>query len=176
MWDGLFLRYDTAIAYVEEFFVKGTRWSAQLREKAHYDRSSKVLTRQTAGTLIATLDSERHFPLNTVHVHFPKEGQTEITNEMLIGILNSSLLRFIYKVKSEETGKVFPQVHISRLRELPLPINPSADRLTQLHGLVKHMIESGASADEIEAVDHTVFELYGIEPGDQLRVIEAFRN
>ena len=95
MWDGLFLRYDTAIAYVEEFFVKGTRWSAQLREKSHYDRGCKVLSRQTASTLIATLDNAQHFPLNTVHVHFPKEGQTQFSCEMLIGLLNSSLLRFI---------------------------------------------------------------------------------
>ncbi len=172
-WDGVYLRYDSSVAYVEDYFVKGTRWSAQLREKSHYDRPVKVVSRQTASTLIATIDDQQHFPLNTVHVHFPMRGQTEICCIALAGILNSTLLRFIYKVKSEEVGKVFPQVHISRLRSLPLPIRPSIASMNSLRRVVETLLASGVTNAGREALDSIVFELYKVNPTDRAIILAS---
>ncbi len=118
----LYLRYEGIMARQQEFFVKGTAWSAQLRDSSRYDVVEKVITRQTADTLIAAIDRERRFPLNSVHSHLLKGGAREWNYRLLCLVLNSELLRGYYRYLSGETGKVFPQVHLSRLRKLPLPV------------------------------------------------------
>ena len=173
-WDGTYLRYHERYAYVEEFFVTGTRWSAQLREKSHFDRHLKVVSRQTANSLIATIDSDRFFPLNTVHVHFPKQNaeRSGYNCYVLCGILNSNLLRFYYRTKSEEVGAVFPQVHISKLKELPVPRSIDISVGNQLTELVKRRLLDGDDQAVLTEINNLVYVMYKVEIAVK-EVIEA---
>lgn len=172
-WDGTFLRYTSEVAYLEEFFVKGTRWSAQLREREHYDREIKIVSRQTAKTLIATIDSERYFPLNTVHSHFPKHcaNKAGYDSYVLLGILNSNVLRFYYQTLSQETGKVFPQVHISKIKALPIPTIINNEMRSKIAFIVKDVL-SGIASEKLYTLNQTVYELYGLDES-QRRTIDA---
>jgi len=161
-WDGTYLRYTKDLAYVEDFYVKGTRWSAQLRDRENYDRDEKVLSRQTADTLIATLDCNRYFPLNTVHIHFPKDPNSLYSCKVLLALLNSNLLRFFYRAKSEETGKVFPQVHISAIRLLPCPRKIDHYVAVRITELVERIMRKGVSTELLLEIDNVVYDLYGI--------------
>jgi methylase of polypeptide subunit release factors len=172
-WQGKYLRYATEIACVPEFFVKGTRWSAQLREREHFDRPEKVVSRQTASTLIATLETNRYFPLNNVHVHFPSETNSLYCCRCLLGLLNSTLLRYVYRTRSEETGKVFPQVHISAVRQLPVPKKPSPEGIAALRESVNEILKSGCSDTRRAALDKAVFDLYGLSQDQRDAVSKA---
>lgn len=174
-WDGTYLRYTSDVAYLEDFFVKGTRWSAQLREKENYDREEKVISRQTADTLIATLDRIRLFPLNTVHVHYPKSVQGPYSCKLLLALLNSKLLRFFYRAKSEETGTVFPQVHISAIRILPLPRRIHQRIVDQIESLVRTALNNGSSTETLTEIDEIIYGLYNVTAGER-RFIEAYHT
>lgn len=169
-WDGTLVRYKQEIAYLEEYFVKGTRWSAQLRQKENFDRDEKVLSRQTANTLIATLDNVRYFPLNTVHVHFPKNDRSAYTSRLLVGVLNSRLLRYYYRKKSEETGSVFPQVHISALRSLPVPDDITVEQSFEISETVDALLANSDDASGYDRLNILVYQLYRLSDYEQTLV------
>jgi len=162
---GTYLRYDERIAYVQEFFVSGTNWSVQLREKEIFDRDQKVVTRQTAPTLIATLDEERRFPINNVHSHYPKTENSRHSCLLLLAIINSRLLRFAYQTLTEETGKVFPQVHLSKIRNLPFPANMPDNAIELLEALAKQALAT-PNADILSRIDFIVFKLFNLTNAD----------
>lgn len=170
-WQQKYLRYGPDIASIPDYFVKKTRWSAQLRSPLHFDRPIKVVSRQTAGTLIATIDSDSFFPLNNVHVHYPKDENGTYCCYSLTGILNSSLMRYLYATKSEETGKVFPQVHISAIRDLPIPRHPQPAIIEELVASVQEAIVFGINPERREHLDRIVFELYALTESEMNDVL-----
>jgi len=177
-WEGLYMRYAERYAYVEDFFVSGTRWSAQLRERSHYDRDIKVVSRQTANTLISTIDTNQYFPLNTIHVYFPKQVASEHGYNcfVLTALLNSNVLRFYYQIKSEEMGSVFPQVHISKLKTLPIPKNimqPDSDRLSIL---VKSLIGSELLENVISEINSILYRIYQLDEDAIDKIEKAFKD
>lgn len=174
-WNGTYLRYRKELAYVEDFYVRGTRWSAQLRDRENYDRDEKVLSRQTADTLIATLDCNRYFPLNTVHVHFPKDPNSQYSCKVLLALLNSNLLRFFYRAKSEETGKIFPQVHISAIRRLPCPRKLNHNVAERITKLVETILKEGMDKELLSQIDIAVYELYEISE-DERQIISRHQT
>lgn len=177
-WDGVYMRYAERYAYVEDFFVSGTRWSAQLREKTHYDREIKVVSRQTANTLIATIDTQQYFPLDTVHVHYPKPEAAENGYNcfVLTALLNSNVLRFYYRVKSEEVGSVFPQVHVSKLKTLPIPKNINKYDADKLTDLTKSIIGSEATDHVISELNSLIYKLYKLDKNTISGIEKAFEE
>lgn len=167
----LFLRRP----YVPDFYVKGTKWSAQLRKKSIYDRPIKVVSRQTAKTLIATVDRLAYFPINNVHVHYPTKENKVLCCLCLAGLLNSDLLRYVYEMKSQETGKVFPQVHISKLRKLPIPRIEDTSQVEDLKRAVETLLVSPREQQNWLCLNETVYRLYGLSASD-VKVIKDNRK
>ncbi len=137
-WAGRFIEYNKE----HEHFPPhpGRPFNCQLRDAALYDRPEKLITRQTAKGLIATVDRERYFVRNSVHVTFAKnpfgddmdvEGrdfdfhpeskrQPSISLDALCACLNTKLYSDYLIAVTGENGAVFPQVHIADLRTLPI--------------------------------------------------------
>jgi len=69
-WEGRWIEYDKTHEHAPPH--PGRPFNCQLRERAIFDRPEKLLTRQTAKGLIATVDRERFFVRNSVHVTFIK--------------------------------------------------------------------------------------------------------
>jgi hypothetical protein len=91
---------------------------ASLREKWIFT-SKKLVSRQTSDRLIFALDEAQYFVLNSVHCTVKKPKTAEGISYVLT-ILNSRLMQWYYVAAYQETRDVFPQVHISALRELPI--------------------------------------------------------
>ncbi len=102
----------------------------RLRNPAIFERP-KILTRQTADRIIAAFDARGEFYYaNTLHgitVTTP-----EVDAEYLMLWLNSELLNDCYRRRSGETGRVFAQIKIAILRELPVPVPPVAEQRNQV--------------------------------------------
>jgi hypothetical protein len=138
-WSGRYIEYNKE----HEHFPPhpGRPFNCQLRDAAIYDRPEKLLTRQTAKGLIATLDRSRYFVRNSVHVTFPKAASAQtgdvrghdfdfaapakpekspLSLTALCACFNTRLYSDYLVAVTGENGVVFPQVHIADLRSLPV--------------------------------------------------------
>ena len=117
-WAGRYIDYDKKHEHTPPH--PGKPFNCQLRDGFLYDRSEKVLTRQTARGLIATVDRERYFVRNSVHVTFQKPLYAGLSLDALCACLNTKFYTAYLLAVTGENGIVFPQVHIADLRNLPV--------------------------------------------------------
>ena len=118
-WAGRYIDYNK---HHEHFPPHpGRPFNCQLRDPELYDRAEKLLTRQTAKGLIATVDRQRYFVRNSVHVTFCKTGLPfDISLDALCACFNTRLYSDYFVAVTGEGGDVFPQVHIADLKCLPI--------------------------------------------------------
>lgn len=88
------------------------------RTKAIFEIDEKILLRQTGSYPICTIDTNSYYSLDTVHNGLIKDSEFHI--KYLLCLLNSKLLRHVYNEQIKETGKVFAQVKIMYIDELPI--------------------------------------------------------
>jgi tRNA1(Val) A37 N6-methylase TrmN6 len=116
-WAGRYIEYDKRHEHHPPH--PGKPFNCQLRDSQIYDRGEKLLTRQTARGLIATVDRERYFVRNSVHVTYAKDvSATSLV--ALCACLNSKLYCDYLLAVTGENGSVFPQVHIADVKRLPI--------------------------------------------------------
>ena len=158
-----------------------------------YETIPKILLRQTADTILATLDRRGIWFGRSVIAIVKVSGEYSV--EYLLGIVNSAYLRHQYDMLAHETGRVFAQVKLSKLKQLPIrSIDFSKREEKAQHdkmvALVERMLElnkgkhSGKLAPsevdrmerEIAAtnaeIDDLVYKLYGITE-DEKKAIEG---
>ncbi|GMV82884.1 MAG: hypothetical protein AMXMBFR7_40680 [Planctomycetota bacterium] len=155
-WAGRWFEYDKR--HEHEPPHPGRPFNCQLRERAIFDRAEKLLTRQTARGLVATVDRERFFVRNSVHVTYVKEGallpplperdrfpapSRAVSLAALCACLNSAFYTRYFLAVTGEDGAVFPQVHIADVKRLPI-----------LPGLLREGAPLAALGEEILAL-HT---------------------
>jgi len=134
----------------------------------------KILTRQTADRIIATLDTEHYYYSNTLH------GTTIIENNFdvkyVLGILNCRVLNWFYKATTAESGKVFAQVKIALLRKLPIyeanteEQKTIVDLVNQILTAKKANPQADTTALEAE-IDRLVYELYDLTE-EEIQIVE----
>jgi len=152
----------------------------------------KLVNRQTADSLIFALDDTGYCTLNSAHNTQALDGNRG-TLLYLLGLLNSKLLIFYYRQRSQETRDAFPQVHISALRQLPIPMTDSCNhtdkaRHNRMVKLVETMLdlhkqlattktshEKTAIQRQIDTtdkeIDQLVYELYDLSE-EEIRIVE----
>ncbi len=117
-WQGRYIAYNKAHEHTPPH--PGRPFNCQLRDAALYDRGEKILTRQTARGLLATVDRERYFVRNSVHVTFQKPEHAGLSLDALCACMNSKFYTDYFLAVTGENGDVFPQVHIADIKRLPI--------------------------------------------------------
>ena len=79
-------------------------------------RSPKLLMRQTSDTLRCGYDENGFYCQNSVFIVHSRS----VPLKLLLAVLNSSLLGFVYRLKNPQTGKVFAEIKPSTIKELPI--------------------------------------------------------
>jgi hypothetical protein len=143
------------------------RAGASFREAWIFDQE-KLVSRQTSPTLVFARDALGHRFLNSAHATGRLPG-TEESLHFFLGVLNSSVLRWYYARSSGETRRVFPQVHVSALRRLPVP-RPDAGEHDAIAALARRLEASPDDADADRELDDRVAALFRLGPGDAARV------
>ena len=158
-----------------------------------YNTTPKILFRQTADHIIATIDYQGVWFGRSIIAVVPARKSDHRT-EYFLGLLNSRYFDWLYRGLVQETGRVFAQVKLSKAKQLPIrPINFSdpadvarhdrmvslVERMLELH---KRLASARASADremyqrQIEAtdrqIDALVYELYGLTE-DEIKIVEG---
>jgi hypothetical protein len=96
------------------------------RDENIFLRDEKLLMRQTSDSLIIAYDNKQYYTIDSLFVIFPKS--LDINLKFYLAILNSKLLNRQYQKLNPEAGRVFAQVKIDYVNELPLPVLDSLKR------------------------------------------------
>lgn len=136
-----------------------------------FHHGPRILTRRIvsrANRLMSTHTDDEFVVKKDIYVIKPKSREPHVL-EMLLAILNSSLLSFLYLSRSAAATKDdFRQVTLTGLRELPIifPNTPSAER--QLVQLVLDREIQGRNAEDLDQrIDEVVYQMYGITEEEQ---------
>ncbi len=145
------------------------RAGCRLRSAVDYS-TIDVIVRQTARFPIATLHSGHAFRNSLLAAL----AQPPFTGELLVGLLNSTLLRSLHMAARRDARQLaFPQVKIAHLRALPAPAwDPvAAARVTQL---VRGLIEQPDAPDLRSELDQAVGDWYGLSLSEQQELTAFF--
>ena len=101
-----------------QYIIYDTKKLHRPRKRELFEIKEKLLLRQTGAFPICMIDNDQYFTLDTVHNGILKRDNFDIKYVMLL--LNSKFLRFIYENMINESGKLFAQVKIIYIDELPI--------------------------------------------------------
>lgn len=166
-------------------------WSLHWPRYPELFDAPKIILRQTANSLYATVDRIGYYCLNSIIIVRPKN--TDLI-PFYLGLLNSRLLRWVYQNLTQEENRVFAEVKPVNLRKLPIrAINFSdpADKAAhdKMVSLVEQMLalhkslaaaQSPAEKERLErqievtdrAIDALVYELYGLTE-EEIKIVEG---
>jgi type I restriction-modification system DNA methylase subunit len=123
----------------ESRWISYGEWLAEPRPSAPFFAPKKIVIRQTADTIIATIDEKQYLNLNNVHNLILKVENNSL--EFVLALLNSKLLSFLHTMIVPEFGRVFAEVKIVNLGKLPIPrisfTTPSDERKKLFESFVK---------------------------------------
>lgn len=166
-----------------------------LRFSPEYLEREKIVYRQTADSIIATIDSQKMLTNKTLHtVVLRDDWQHKLDLRYILGILNSSIMTYLYKAKAQEEGRTFAQVKIFRIKELPVIVLDTSqkdekNKHDKIVSLAEQMLELNNKLTDaslisdkklykrqINAVDAQinalVYELYGLTE-EEIKTIEG---
>jgi type I restriction-modification system DNA methylase subunit len=117
------------------------------RDEGIFLKKEKLLMRQTSDKLILTYDNSQYYVIDSLFVLYSKNNDLNL--KYSLSLLNSKLLNRQYQKLNPETGRVFAQVKIDYVNEIPLfkldeieqnPFIEKADKMISLkEDLVKEI-------------------------------------
>jgi hypothetical protein len=156
-WSGLFVNYDA------DAVDKSKGEYCFLREERIFLADKKLVNRQTARRLIAALDDQRYYALNSCHLTLIEDERLDIL--YLLALYNSDLLNFYYANVFRDTERVFPQVKTANIEKLPLKLGAPdtlASIVSMAAELSRNEMDSAGRRELILAVDNSLASIYGL--------------
>ena len=138
--------------------------------KEYFTKAPKLIWRQTAPYPIATIDSKGVWFARSVQAGIITDDS--FSYEYILALLNSSYLRFLYSNIVKESGRVFPQVKLTKLKSLPIKKAtkdeqlPLVELVQKILSLKKENHAKDVTGLEAE-IDELVFDLYGLTAAER---------
>lgn len=136
----------------------------------------KIIWRQTAPYFIGCVLKNDTMFGNTIQGGVIKDKFTKIISPYyLLGLLNSKLLRALYSNAVKETGRVFPQVKLEKLRPLPIKIiDKQAQQpvIAVVEKIIAKMDEEADVSKLMNQLDQMVYNLYALSK-EEIDIIEG---
>ncbi len=158
-WD--IKEYDKYLSYTNKLH--------RPREERLFLAGKKILLPRRATKIIATIDYQQYYALNTAYICLNKNDNYE--TEFLLGVLNSKLVDYFYSMLFMGW-----QITIPALDVIPVP-RCNIDKQLPIIALVKNAIEikkndpsDDTSALESE-IDRLVYQLYGLTD-EEIKIVE----
>jgi adenine-specific DNA-methyltransferase len=146
----------------------------RLRNPSVFERP-KILTRQTADSIIVAFDDKNFYYANTLHGTAITDS--EYDPRFVLGVLNSKITTWFYRSNTDEEGKAFDQIKIKLLRKLPIPRANKTEQ-NQIINLVKQVEAAKISDSKADVTKQTspineiVCRLYDLTP-DEIAIVES---
>jgi len=154
----------------------------------------KILFRRVGDRIVATLDTEQHYALNTLVVITPKVKDVNL--RFILGIINSTLANSYYKLFLKSTKRVFSEIQARQVEQIPIRLidfaNPNEKKrhdylvalVDRMLGLNKRLApihntscnERDELLREIERtdkeIDNLAYDLYGLTE-EEKKIVEG---
>ena len=145
--------------------------------KEAFKIKEKILWRQTASHLIATIDTEGRWFRNTIQCGWIRDEYKEKVNPYyILGLFNSLYFKFLYKkIVNESAGRAFPQVKMTYLKQLPIRIANEAQQ-TSVANLVMEILEkkkrdkNDNTLEAEESIDNYIFDIYELSKEESAEI------
>ena len=149
-------------------YPKGTKWIHQnnvvksLKKYLH----PKILIRQVGDHINATFDNESGITTQSVYALYPKEERDNSHAKALVGILNSKLFDFFYRLVSGDK-QMFKRIILENVKALPYP-NMDNLLILDIEKIVDEILirkrgnPSIDTSDMESEIDNLVYHLYGL--------------
>jgi type I restriction-modification system DNA methylase subunit len=113
------------VSYDEKYLNYDRKELLRARDEQIFLMPEKLLMRQTSDKLILAYDNNQYYTIDSLFLLHPKLDTLNI--KYVLAILNSKLLNYQYQKLNPESGRVFAQVKIDYVNELPIKlIDPAA--------------------------------------------------
>jgi len=157
--------------------------------KDFFELRPKLLWRQTASSIIATVDTRGAWFGRSIQGAVLKERyRNRVDIYYTLAILNSKYFDFLYRQRVFETGRLFPQVKLKYLRDFPFIIRDKktqqkiSEKVKKIIELNKKLLSISENTDrwcklktEVEKLDkrtdREVYKLYNLTP-EEIGIIE----
>ena len=181
------LEWSRLACFNDTVAQKGGCW-----DETKHKAKGKLLTRQIGQYPSFALDMVGYHCLNTIFMVTLRE-KAPLDSTVLLGVLNSKLLRALWVGRFYDQRQTFPKVKGTYLKELPIALsdfsNPAEksihDKLVRLVDKMldltpkmraatteseKDTLQNAITATDNE-IDHLVYELYGLTE-DEIKLVE----
>lgn len=168
-WQGLYIQYGN--------------WLWCPRDKKFFERE-KLFFRQTADSLIGTYYEEPMYCIDSVHSIIALDGKENYSLKYILAVLNSTFGNYLYRLLITETGKVFAQVKLTFLRQIPIkkatdpqqqPIIKLVTKILEI-SKTENYLQDNTRQTEVgrykREIDKLVYELYDLKP-EEIAIVEG---
>jgi len=140
-------------------------------------QGTKVLVRKTGSGIIAVIDDEYRYVIQTIYI-FKKKQTSKLNERYVLACLNSKLINFFYNYTfGEKDRKIFP--HLTQGKVLALPIRNIYDKdqkpfislVEQILAVKKANYNVDTTALE-KQIDELVYKLYDLT-AEEIAIIEG---
>jgi len=170
-WNGKWVNYNKNI-------IKRAMGEYAGLGKPEYFEKPKIVVRRTGDYILGALDEDMYYFSNNVFVCLPHK-QSDIDIKFALGILNSKLSTWFYRTIQPRKGKLFAELKINVLKQIPLP-EVSREKQKPLIDLVAKIIKSkklardaDTSIDE-EAINRVIYNLFKLTLDEQKILEQSF--
>jgi adenine-specific DNA-methyltransferase len=149
-------------------------WSLhRAREKSIFEKDEKIVGVITGDKISVSLDKNRLYPTDGMYI-FASNGI--YSNHFLVGLLNSKLLTYFYRLISMEENRTLAQIKPSILQNIPASNNFNIERVALIENHTIEIIDHVRSNKSIEGliakIDNLVYQLYELTE-EEIKIIET---
>lgn len=157
------------------------------RKASIFERAEKIVSRFIGKDLAFSIDYTKAYVINTALVIYSKN--IEFENKILLSILNSKLINFLFKNLYTDYRDVFPIIKSGHIEQFPIPQNIPKEKEIELIRYVDTIMElkkqlhttlTDSSKERLQnqinsiefSIDRLVYSLYDLSSED-IEVIES---
>ena len=156
-------KYNNLYCYFNREAKCGGCWDESL-----HNTKNKIIVRQVGSTPICGIDTKGYAVLNSAFMIVCNK----IDPFILLGILNSKLIKFYWGQKFEDKRKTFPKIKGGYLELIPICTSDNS-LCNALSKEVNKRIYNDVNSEEVlNKIDFLVYHLYGLTY-DEVRIIDS---
>ncbi|MFA5566958.1 MAG: TaqI-like C-terminal specificity domain-containing protein, partial [Acidimicrobiia bacterium] len=166
-------KYKSRITCTEVKQNKHPFWALhRAREKSIFEKSEKILGVITGDNISVSIDKNKLYPTDGMYV-FSSNGT--YSNHFLVGLLNSKLITYFYRLISMEENRTLAQIKPSILQNLPVSKEFNKELVKLIEAKTKLIINKIKSEEPINEsvyeIDQMIYQLYGLTE-EEIEIVE----
>lgn len=152
-------------------YIEYGPWLWNPRKQEVFEAKEKILLRQVGKYPICAYDNEQYYTLNTIYNIIITDNR--VSTKYILALLNSKIMRLIWKEIYPEDKDIFPRIKKEQLVEIPIPI-VNRERQNEIIEIVDLIISQKEKTPDYDTtslentIDNLVCKLYNINIKDVL--------